>query len=122
MTLTGRTLAILPSSTPSREPPAYNPKREQITSPVPVIIADASQIAQEAFIDLYSQPILSELYEVVAFCIGRRRGGIAAMSAKQDLKVHLGGELPPPLPEQGQREVAVTACAGSPGHVQELWT
>ncbi|CAE7940062.1 RPOT2 [Symbiodinium necroappetens] len=47
--------------------------------------AKLNMLTREAFVELHRQPILAELYE--------------------DMKVHLGGQAPPPLPEQGQLDL-----------------
>jgi len=46
-----------------------------------------NQFIREAFVELHEQPILSELYE--------------------DTKVHLGGELPKPVPDRGDLDLSV---------------
>ena len=53
-------------------------------------------LLQEAFVELHRQPILAELYEDL-----RCGCSIDNSLDRQDMKVHLGGQAPPPLPEQG---------------------
>ncbi|CAE7469482.1 RPOT2 [Symbiodinium sp. CCMP2592] len=47
--------------------------------------AKLNALTRDAFVELHRKPILAELYE--------------------DMKVHLGGQVPPPLPEQGQLDL-----------------